>query len=226
MDFNEYKTFCETLPNGKGKELIDFHLAQVAAEKETHIKETNQRNHENEKLRKYKIAFEGLGYKDDVDLNEFTKKLKTEPEQALQQKDMTLADVTKKLNDITTQFTTAQQELVSERMKAKTEKIKGVLLDSFKGKVYAHDIVSGDLVSSGRVDLDNTGKVVFVNEDKTTKKLEDGIKDFMTSRPDLVINEQRPGGGSRPTGGGSDPTTDQERLKTLRGMGGIVLPKS
>lgn len=233
MDFDEFKSVLEGLPEGKGASLIDFHLNQVDQERQRGISETSKRNRENEGLRKFKMAVENLGYDGESDLTDFVSSLKSTQETSKTQR-TTLSSLQGELEKLRTDFGKTQTELENERKaalelkdKARKEKIRGVLTDHLKDKVYGHDFLSDGLINSGKVTLDDNEKVVFVNEDKTTVGFEDGVKTLLESRPDIVKNSQRPGGAATPTkpGGGSGPTTDQDRVSRLRQMasGGLVI---
>lgn len=232
MDVTEFKTFLEK--HEKGQELLDFHFAQIEQEKQRGIAEVRKRNAENDSIRRYKIAFENLGYDGQQDLSEFTANLKSakDSSQQLNQKEMTLKELSEKFNKLQGDFSKTQQELESERQnavqlrtKAKQEKLKGVLIDTLKDKVYGHDFIADNLITTGKIDLDESNKPVFVNDDKTVTPYEDGIKKLLESRPDIVKNGQRPGGGSTPTGSNNsnEQQTDQQRLARLRGSvpGGV-----
>lgn len=232
MDAVEFRQLLESLPDGKGSAAIDFHLSQIESEKTRGITEVSKRNKENESLRRFKIAFENLGYDGQGDLTEFVTSLKTTTETA-GQKDITLGDLQGQLKKLQGDFSKTQAELMTERQaaqelkaKAKRETIRATLIDSLKDKVYAHDFLANDLIGSGRVDLDEAGKVVFVNEDKTTVSYDEGVKKLLESRPDIVKNAQRPGVASQPTGGtsSSPQSDDTARLERLRKLssGGII----
>jgi len=228
MDAIEFRAMLEALP--KGSEAIDFHLGQVEGEKSKGIIEVNRRNKEAESLRKYKIAFDNLGYDGTTELTDFVQGLKTTTE-TVALKDTTLADLQNQVKKLSGDFSKTQAELLTERqaagelkIKAKNEKLRGTMVETFRDKVYGHDYLINDLISSGRVDLVED-KPVFIQEDKTTMSYEDGVKQLLDSRPDIVKNTQRPGGGAQPNGGvTSGPVTDdQARLNRLRAMtsGGI-----
>lgn len=230
MDFGEFRAALEALPDGKGSALIDYHLGQVDLEKQRGIAETSKRNKENESLRRFKLAFENLGYTNENDLTEFVMNLKSEKE-TVAVKDVTLKDLQGQLQKLTGDFQKTQAELNAERTaaielktKAKTEKIRGSMIETLKDKVYGHDYLINDLIGSGKVDLDEHEKVVFVNEDKTFVPLDDGVKRLLESRPDIVKNNQKPGASTQPTPGGTpSPDSDQARLERLRRLqtGGI-----
>lgn len=230
MDFEEFRRMLEALPDGKGEQLINFHLSQIDSEKQRGISETSKRNKENESLRKYKLAMENLGYQSDQDITEFTMNLKTEKE-TVATKDITLKDLQGQVQKLTGDFQKTQSELASERQtalelksKAKREIIRGSMIETLKDRVYGHDFLINDLIGSGKVDLDDKEKVIFIKEDKTTVSLDDGIKELLESRPDIVKNSQKPGASSTPPPGGSpSPDSDTARLERLRRMnsGGI-----
>lgn len=229
MDFNEFKAALEAV-NG-GSDLINFHLSQLDAEKQRGISEVQRRNKEAENLRRFKMGFEALGYDGNTDINEFVSGLRQTTEE-VSQKSVTVQDLQKQLQKLSTDFKSVQSELLNERQvaqelkgKAKRETIKASLIDALKDKVYGHDFLTNDLINSGRVDLTEDNKIVFLNEDKSQVGFEDGISKLLESRPDIVKNNQRPGGAAQPTSGGngSGPTTDQDRLQRLRKLGGGLL---
>lgn len=230
MDFSGFKSALEALPDGKGEELINFHLSTVESEKQRGITEVNKRNKEAEGLRKFKQAFEQLGYDMDTDLTEFTNNLKTTSETA-SQSEVTVQDLQTQIQKLSKDFQKAQSDLTTERQtaqdlknRAKREKIRSSLLDALKDKVYGHDYLSNDLINSGKVDLTEDDKVVFKGDNDTVIMFEDGIKKLLESRPDIVKNTQHSGSGAQPvSGGGSGPSTDQERINRLRKLGGGLL---
>ena len=230
MDAAQFRALLEALPNGS--EALDFHISSIEAEKSRGITEVNRRNKENEGLRKFKQAFENLGYDGTTDLNEYANSLKATTE-SVSQKDGILGDLQNKVKRLEGDFSKTQAELAAERqaaaelkLKAKHSALKGVMIESLKDKVYGHDFVINDLIQSGRVDLVED-KPVFVNDDKTTVPFEDGVNKLLESRPDIVKNTQRPGGGAQPNGGNpSGPQSDdQARLQRLRQMtsGGLSI---
>jgi len=231
MDAVEFRQLLESLPSDKASAAIDFHLSTIEAEKTRGISEVQKRNKENESLRRFKIAFENLGYDGQADITEFVGGLKATTETA-SQKDVTLSDLQTQLKRLQGDFSKTQQELLTERQAAtelkttaKRETIRATLIDSLKDKVYGHDFLTNDLIGSGKVDLDEKGKVVFINEDQTTVSYEEGVKKLLETRPDIVKNGQRPGVSSQPTGGSSGPQTDDAaRLERLRKLssGGII----
>lgn len=230
MEFGEFRSALEALPEGAGEELINFHLSQVDSERQRGITETSKRNKENESLRKFKLAFENLGYDGETDLTEFTMNLKTEKEQ-VETKDVTLKDLQSQLQKLTGDFQKTQTELTTERQtatelktKAKREKIRGTMIGTLQDRVYGSDFLINDLIGSGKVDLDENEKVVFVQEDQSMIPMDDGIKALLEARPDIVKNTQKPGASSQPSGGDQSPVSDDvSRLERLRkiGSGGI-----
>lgn len=229
MDFNEFKAALEAV-NG-GPDLINFHLTQVDAEKQRGISEVQKRNKEAENLRRFKLGFEALGYDGNTDINDFVSGLRQTTEE-VSQKSVTVQELQRQLQKLSADFKTVQTDLVREREiaqelkdKAKRETIKASLIDALKDRVYGHDFLSNDLINSGRVDLTEDNKIVFINEDKSQIGFDDGISKLLESRPDIVKNNQRPGGAAQPTSGGngSGPSTDQERIQRLRKLGGGLL---
>lgn len=230
MDAVQFRQMLEALPNGS--EALDFYVSSIEAEKSRGISEVSKRNKENESLRKFKMAFDNLGYDGTTDLSEYVQTLKSTTE-SITQKDSTLSDLQTQVKRLQGDFAKTQTELAAERQaaaelktQAKQSKLKGVMIETLKDKVYGHDFVINDLIQSGRVDLVED-KPVFVNDDKTTVSYDEGVKKLLESRPDIVKNTQRPGGGAQPNGGSqSGPQTDdQARLTRLRQMttGGLII---
>jgi len=229
MDAVEFKTLIETTLGDKAKDALEFHQGLVALERDKGIQEVSKRNREAESLRKYKLAFEGLGYNPEQDLSEFVSTVKSTKEVATQ-KEMDLKGLSEQFTILQSNFNNIQKELTTERTqaqelrtKAKNEKLKSTLTQSLADKVYGSDFIVSDLVNSGKVDLVED-KVVFVNDDKTTKPYEDGLKSLLDSRPDIVKSTQNPGGSTVPGGSGQALTDDQARLARLRKLssGGII----
>ena len=226
MDFEEFKAFAEGLPDGKGSELIDFHLGVVDKTKQDFISKLNNRNQENQKLRRFENAVTTLGWNGEDDLNDFVSNLKQTKETVVS-KDTTLNELQIQLKKLQNDFQKTSNELNTEReaanglkAKAKKEKLVNVLKSALeKNNAYGPDIWARDIVSSGTVDLDEQENVVFIKgEDKIP--FEDGIKTVIESRPDLIKNGQKPCGGSKPGSPNNGGNTDEDRLTRLRKLAG------
>lgn len=226
MELSEFKTILEAIPD-HGPKLFEFFTQAVEAEKSRGISEVSKRNKEAEGLRKFKLALESAGYTEGTDLNEFIGGLKAAKEDA-SSKTLTLKDLQTQLTSLQSSFDKSQTELLAERTaatelrtKAKTEKLRAVLTSSLADKVYGHDFVISDLISSGKVDLQDD-KPIFKNGDQAVD-IETGIKGFLDSRPDLIKSQQTPGGSAKPNGGTPPgPNTDENRLSRLRNLAGGI----
>jgi hypothetical protein len=230
MDFNEFKTVLEGLPDGKGKDLLDFHVNTVENEKQVGISKVSNRNKEAERLRRYELAVKNLGYDGESDLTEFVTGLKATTETA-DQKDVTLTDLQKQLQKLSADFSKTQGELQTERQtaqdlknKAKKEKIKSTLISTIGDKIYGPEGQINSLIYNGEVDLNENDEVVFKGKDDLIIPLNDGIKSFLETHQDIVKNSQKPGGGAQPVGAPNSEKSDEERLQHLRKYSGVVIP--
>lgn len=210
---------------------------KVETEKQKGISAKNKVNQEAENLRKYKIALEeNFGFNpEEDDLETFTKDLsdtiksiksgKTGDEVKLSPE---FKEMQKQLNKLTKEFQKTTGELETERkekleLKTKTVQntIRAKLLEAFKdekgeSKIYAPDIVTENLITSGKVKMDEeSNAIVFVNGSDTVD-FEDGIKGFLETRKDLIRNKQVGGsgsGGNNSQGGTGNETLEQRKTR-------------
>jgi hypothetical protein len=212
---------------------------KVDAEKQKGISSKQKANQEAESLRKYKKAFEdNFGFKpEEDDLDTFTQDLsdtlkavksgKSGDEVKLTPE---FKEVQKQLTKLTKDFQKTTQELDAERkvandLKAKTNQnvIRTKLMDAFKNekgesKIYAQDIVVDNLITSGQVKLDDDGTSIVFVKGNDTVEFEDGVKNFLETRKDLIRNNQAGGSGSSGSNnqGGAGHETLEEQRKRLR----------
>jgi hypothetical protein len=225
--FDEVKSFLEKTP--EGKDYLEAVISTVEAERQKGVLESQKTNKEAQNLRKYKIAFEGLGYNpEEHQLEDFISSLKSEKETASKAKEtkVTLDSISKDFNDLKANFEKTQAELAKERKqaqelkdKATKSKMKEVLTSKLGNEIYGADLIIESLIAGGKVGIDENENVLF-KEGDTTLDLDTGVKKFLESRPDIKKNNQHPGADSRQTTDKApDPNTDQERLKSLRRLG-------
>jgi len=203
-------------------------------EKQRGITEVNKRNKEAEGLRKFKIAFETLGYNsEDSTLDDFlegiTEKIKGGGGNGKGQGDLPpeVRELQKTMKKLEKDLTTTRTELESERAKANELKSKtfkstmrSALLTALNEKVYGADLLADTLISSGKVKLDVDESTVLFVEGDNTLEFDEGVKKLLETRKDIIKNSQQAGGGSGGSGGDSNKNkTPAERTKELRNMG-------
>lgn len=226
---DEVRSFLEKQPDGK--DYIEAIVTSVESEKQRGIQESQKSNKEAQNLRKYKIALEGLGYNaEEHQLEDFITTLKTSKEEATESKKTktTLESISKDFENLKKNFDTSQLELAKERKLAQdlkqktiTSKLKETLTTKLGQTIYGADLIIDSLITSGKVAVDENENPIFKDGDKSVS-IDDGVKQFLEARPDLVKNNQKPGASSQPTTTQVDPNSDQERLKKLRGLGNLI----
>jgi hypothetical protein len=194
MELGELTAKLETLAGGK--ELAETVVNLVETEKQRGIQETGKRNKENQHLRRFKQSFEALGYDESVDLDGFTASLVKKVNYKPSDDDVSQSKLTlKTLND---QIQKLTNDLQNERNVSKTKTISAKLISSLTDKVYGADLLVKSLISDGQVDLQND-EVVFKHGENYVG-FDEGIKNILEQRKDIVKNSQVPG--SRTNGSG------------------------
>ena len=186
-------------------DVINFFVEQVESEKSRGIQERRKANDEAKGLRAYKKAFERLGYTGESDLESYLDGLEEKLQNTSDPK--VASEMERELKKLRKDFDKAQNELNQEREKAlsiKRESDKKTLLSELskklQDKVYGPDIVAENLVLGGKVNLAEDGSIHWL-EGEDSVALDDGLKNYIESRPDIVRNVQRPGAGSPPSNG-------------------------
>lgn len=236
---DDVKKALEALENGS--ELFEAVTSTVSdlerkitAEKNKGISEVNKRNKEAENMRKFKKAWESLGFNpDESEIDEFASGISENMKQLTEltsgdgkgTKDLDITkipayqEMNKTVKKLTKQIETQSQELNSEREKAaslikKTQAstMKSALLKHLGDKVYGADILADNLITSGRVKVDEAdeSKIVFVKGDDTLD-FDAGIKTVLEERKDILKNSQSGGAGTG--AGGKPPSTDGDKEK-------------
>jgi len=204
MDSAKFKAQLEALENGK--ELYEFYINAVETEKQRGISEVRERNKEAEGLRKFKIAFEKLGFNKDDSLDDYIENLKKSAEKAkdADSAKLTLESVNSELSNLRKKFELTANELASEKkakeaiaLENKRKSLKLKLTDALKDKVYGHDFVADSLINDGKVDIDKDE--VYFKEGENKVAFNDGILKLLEERQDIIKNVQRGGAGSNPT---------------------------
>lgn len=217
MTLDEIKVALEATENGS--DLYEGIVEAVNSEKEKGIFEKSKVNKEAQSMRKFKKAFEALGYSDDEDLEKFTTDLATKKNQPdnKEKENLSLKLLEKKIQDITS-------ELVNERNKTKQSKISTKLTESLQNKVYGHNYLIRTLIADGKVDLVDDS-IVFKNGEDVLS-YEDGLNQLLEQNKDIVKTVQNPGTGAKNNGGerstdvesiikSKDPTLIKENFKKI-----------
>lgn len=187
-----------------GNDLIEGIYQAIETEKLKGISESQKSNKEAQNLRKFKIAFEKLGYNpDENDLDTYIENITKTKEEAGKNKEtkITLETLTKDFQSLRTNYEKTAGELAQERklaseLKEKNNraKIKEILGTKMQHQIYGHDLIIDSFIANGSVGLDNDTVVFLKGEDKID--MDTGIKNFIESRPDIVKLNQKGGADS------------------------------
>lgn len=203
MDLQELKTQLE----GANKaDLYESIVNAIEGEKQRGISEVNKRNAENAKLRKFKQSMEALGYDGEADLDEFTSSLVDLRSQVNDKgnNSLTLKSLNSQIAKLTKDLETEKSLRLTAENKSKVEKINSQLLSTLQNKVYGADLLVKSLVAENKVDLlDN--QVVFKDGDSVVN-MDEGIKNLLETRKDIVRNTQSPGSNSHGTSNAVNPS--------------------
>lgn len=195
----------------KGTEAYEGVVALIEAEKTRGIEAKGRANREAQNLRRYKKAFEELGYTDEVDLDEFKESLKKTdtPENTSE-----LTKLQKELKKIQDQLAAEQSEKTQLREKANRSRLKSELHKALGDKVIGSEYAINSLILGGEVTIDDDDEIVWRKGDEAID-FETGVKNFLTANKDIVKNTQNPGSGKPPAGGKPGKTLTAEQLKSM-----------
>jgi len=182
MTLEEIKAALEAA--GK-QDVYEDVVGLVNSEREKGIAESRKRNNENARLRKFKQAFETLGYTDDTDLEDFVASVGSS-------KGPTNNLTLKLLND---KIKSMESELQGERRKSKTSKIVSELTKALNDKVYGAQFLIRTLLADDKVDLADD-QVVFKDGD-TVLDFNTGINKILETNKEIVKANQNPGTGTK-----------------------------
>lgn len=232
---------------------IDAEKQRADDEKKRGIAEVNKKNKEAEGLRKFKKSMESIGYSaEEDDLESFTADVVEKmavPKKGKRKNgdgnDDDLIDVTdspefkelsKNMKSLEKKFNQSQDDLIGERKNATDMKIKNQnshmktgLVDALRDRVYGADLLANDLIRSGKVkvDEDDERTIIFVGKDDEDIDFDDGIKNILETRKDIVRNQQSGGGGGAggDKGKGKDKSkeTNDEAIARVRKLGSATV---
>lgn len=221
MTFEEFKAALEHAENGSA--LMAFFTEAVNAEKTRGISEKSSANKEAQGLRKYKQAFEKLGYDGETDLEEFVETTIKAIEGQGFKGSTELTDLQKQLKTLQKSYEKTAQELTTEKEQRevlqKQNKIKTIeskLNPKLSEEFYGSNFILKALLSDGAVDLDDSGEVIFKRGDQQLS-LQDGFKWLTETNADARRNKQQSGAGSQAAHGGNQTvkyTPDQLKAMT------------
>lgn len=215
----EFKKALESLENGA--ELLEFHAAAVAQEKEYGKSKYSEKDKEAANLRKYKSYIKDLGWDGESDPEDFVVSIKTSLEGRQEEGNVQLSEVTKQLAKLQKDFEKAQGELQIEReqraslqQQNKIKTIESTLAPKLSEQFYGHNFMIKALMADGQVDLNEEGQVIFKNGD-SVMDLEKGIKWLGETHADARKNTQKAGGGSTPANQGNKPKYTQAQIDAM-----------
>lgn len=211
MSLADVKTHLEKAkkdnPDLDYSHIVDAINSASKVEKDKGIRETNKRNEENKKLRKFKKVLEDdLGFDPDTELDDFVSGIKDKVKKSDNGHKATgeLADLTTKFNSMSKDFSKMQksnkekdEENKKLASKARGQTMQADLSKALGGKIYGADDAIYRLINDGRVGLAENGKTVFKDGDSEVD-FDDGVKSFLEKNKDIVKSKQNGGGGSTP----------------------------
>jgi len=115
-------------------------------------------------------------------------------------KDARLQNLETSLTNLTNQLTTSNEKATKFEKSYKHGILKEALNSKLGGKIFSADIHAKDIIREGSVVLEEDNKTVKWKDGDELKDLDVGIKAYLDSHPDDVINDQRPGPGGKPGG--------------------------
>ena len=201
-----------------GEDIVSFFVEAVEGEKNRGISERRKANDEARGLRQYKKALENLGYTKDESLEDFIDTISDKLSGAADNEGK--GELEKELKKLRRDFEATQKQLNDERENAQRIKqdsdrktLNSKIREMLRDKVYGEDLVAENLISNGRVALEDDGSVVWIDGDDR-KDVGDGLMSYIESRPDIVKNGQRGGAGSNP----GEKRTGAYSMEKLSGM--------
>ena len=221
VSMEQFKEALSKLENGE--DLLEFHASSVSAEKNLGISKHKEANKEAQGLRKFKLAFEKLGYDPEskIDIDEFADGLLGKVTETTNKATGEIGELQKKLNKLTKDFTTTQDELKAEREQRSTlekvnraKTIESKLLPKLKEDFYGAEYMIKALLVDGAVDLDDAGEVVFKKGDSVVS-LTDGLKQIAESNADARRNKQTGGAGSSTSVQPNRPKFTIDQIKAM-----------
>lgn len=210
-------------------DVLGFVSGAIEAEKNRGIKEVNERNREAEKLRKFKKAFENLGYDGSVDLDDYAVDLSEKIKAAgdVGQKDKKLSEAQQKYLDLQRQVKDYQDKLDKVVAEANEEKAKNkrtalekeirkyLTTPDGRPKVHAADERIENHILRGVMDFDEKGRLIYKDGDNVKPGNEYFDEYIKKSGAEIVY--QRSGSGGEPGGqGGPDTDSLESRRQFLR----------
>lgn len=216
----EFKKAIEALENGA--ELLEFHTAAVAQEKEFGKTKYAEKDKEAVGLRKYKALIKNLGWDGESDPEEFVTTVQANLENRQTEGNAQMVEVTKQLKKLQKDFETSQTELQAEReqktalqQQNKLKTIENTLAPKLSESFYGHNFMIKALIADGQVDLDEKGQVIFKNGE-SVMEFDKGLKWLEETHSDARKNTQKPGGGSVPANqGGAKPKYTMAQIDSM-----------
>ena len=104
----------------------------------------------------------------------------------------------REIDKLRKQFEDKERSEQALRQQLNGKKIADRLSSIMKDTFHGSDLIIKDFISSGRVKLTDDENVVWIDGESEIE-VEKGVEAFRKSRPDLVKNVQKAGGGSYPT---------------------------
>lgn len=190
----------------KASEIVNGVTDLLNSEKQKGIDSAKRLQADVKKYSKYKKHLEDLGFDGSTELDEFVNGLKTK----LQESGKSGSDVALLQQRIDKLRKDYDAEKAKTRRVSLEQKIRGALTADRKWLGKSVDFITRNLIDDGRVDLSESGELVFKNGESVIDAA-DGIKTVIEENSDLLANEQKPGGGGAPgSGDGPEKFTDEQ----------------
>jgi hypothetical protein len=222
MDFESFKRkLSET-----DKELSEFFENYVSESDDKkrlslEIKKRKKANEEAASLKKFKSAFESLGYDGESDLDDFIGTITDTIEGNNIKSTSELTDLEKRLKKLQRDFEQSQN-LLNEERKSRTElekinknkTIESTLLPKLDKELYGARDKIKVMLYEGIVDMDESGDIVFKNGDDSMG-LDDGVKWIIENNKENRRDYQQPGSGSKPPAVRKDSKYTPEQIHSM-----------
>jgi hypothetical protein len=216
----EFKAAIEKLPNGV--DLLEYHVGAVEYEKSLGVQTSREKNHENQRLRAFKKAFDKLGFQGtEAEIENYVEELMAKVEEngvkgntQLSELQKTIAKLQKDFEKTSTELQTEREQKTVLEKQARAKNIESKLLPKLQEEFYGANFIVKALMADGLVDLDESGEVTFKRGDEVIP-FSEGIKFIGEQNADSRKNKQNGGAGSTATTQTAKPKFTLEQIKAM-----------
>lgn len=188
-----------------GDELVEAVVTAIEGEKQRGISESRKLRKDVETYSKYKKLADTLGWDGAEDIDTFAESLSVKLENSAKG-NSEVQKLQKMIEKMRTDFETVQRTAQEEKSRRHgiiaREQALSKLRDSAGNYiVHAQDLLVDSLLRDGRIKLSDDEKTAYFVTDDQEEDLKIGLEKYLENRKDLLKNNQRPGTGSKNTGG-------------------------